>query len=137
MEYDLADTSLKLGRRFIDVPASSSTVLQYAVIAVGRFGNADDVERLERHLSNTTVCHNWSNPQLKKNGPIQIQVRDIVLAMLVRVTGQDPQDYGFKLLQDDPVTIYRMYSFGFVENKERDAALAKWKAWRAGQKADS
>jgi len=63
-------------------------------------------------------------------------VRDIVLAILVHMTGQDPKAYGYNLLAPDPETIYRVYTFGFLEDKERDAAFAKWNKWAASHQAE-
>jgi hypothetical protein len=104
-------------------------VLQYGAIAVGRFGSRADVPALESHLDNKTVCHTWSNPRLKKD-LIRIQIRDIVLAMLIQITGQSHKQYGFDLLEENPVYLFHLHTFAFLEDEQRDAALAKWKAWR-------
>ena len=85
-----------------------------------------DAKHLEPHLGSTQVFHTWSNAQLKKE-PIRIQVRDAVLAMLIRLHGEDPASYGFKLLQPDEKTIYKPYSLGFLEDADRDSALANGK----------
>ena len=40
--------------------------------------------------------------------------------------GRDPAKYGFKLLRENPETLYYVYTFGFIEDEEREAAHAKW-----------
>ena len=132
LNYDLKDTGLRLGRRYLKQKNVSSMVLQYGAISVGRFGSEADVDALESHLTNKTVCHTWSNPRLKKE-LIRIQIRDIVLAMLVQITNQNHKQYGFDLLEENPVYLFHLHTFAFLEDAQRDAALAKWKQWREKQ----
>lgn len=85
------------------------------------------------HLADSQVFHTWGNPQLKAE-PIRIQVRDVALAMSARLHGLDPKNLGFQLLEPFPETVYRIWTFGFLEDHEREAAFAKWGEWsRAGQ----
>lgn len=129
LNYDLKKAGLDLGRRYLSQKSTSPMVLQYGAIAVGRFGSKQDVSALETHLDNETVCHTWSNPRLKKD-LIRIQIRDIVLAMLIQVTGQNHKQYGFDLLEENPVYLFHLHTFAFLEDEQRDKALAKWQAWR-------
>jgi hypothetical protein len=131
LNYDLKDASLNAGRNLLKQNSPQSSSLQYAAIAIGRFGGKEDVPLLEKHLTNTTVCHTWHNPKFKDL--IKIEIRDIVLAMLVRLTGQSHKDYGYDLLLENPTTLYHIYTFGFPEPAQRDKALAKWEAWKAAQ----
>ncbi len=48
--------------------------------------------------------------------------------MTIRLHNEDPAGYGFKLLTDDDQTIYKVYTFGFLDEEKREAAFAKWKA---------
>ena len=74
------------------------------------------------------VCHRWNSPAIKKDGNINIEVRDVALVVLLRMTGRDPVEYGFKLLKENPETLYYVYTFGFVDEEEREATHAKWAA---------
>jgi hypothetical protein len=132
LRYNLKDAGLALGRKVIATHGASPNALQNAAIAVGKYGNKDDRKLLEPLLNNTTVCHTWSNPQFKNL--IKTEIRDVALVMLLRMTEQEPKDYGFNLLQPTPITVYQIYSFGFPEQADRDAALGKWNAWAAAQK---
>ncbi len=127
LKFDLRERGPRIARKVLENPGPSSSSVPYAAIVLGRFGTVQDAQRLEPHLTNTQVFHTWSNTQLKKE-PIRIQVRDAVLAIMIRLHGEDPSDYGFKLLQADEQMIYKIYTMGFLEDSQRDAAFAKWKA---------
>ncbi len=128
LAFELKPAGLELARKMLASDATMDSAIAYAAIVVVRFGEPADVKLLLPHLDNTTVFHSWHNMQLKKE-PIRIQVRDAVLALAIRLTGQQPEDYGFKLLRSDPDTIYKIYTLGFLEDAEREAALKKWRAW--------
>ncbi|MCO6456722.1 MAG: hypothetical protein J5I93_15595 [Pirellulaceae bacterium] len=132
LNYDLQEAGLELGRRYLAEKNVAPMVLQYSAICVGRFGGQKDLAALEPHLDNKTVCHTWSNPQLKKD-VIKIEIRDIILAMLVHLTGQSHRDYGYNLLEENPQYLFHLHTYGFLEDDEREAAQAKWKTWRASQ----
>ena len=127
LKYDLKQTGLQQATQLIDQGITSTSTLHYAIITLGRFGDERHIRLLMPLLKNKTVCHRWSNTQLKKNGTIDVQVRDAALVVLLRMTGKDPGKYGFKLLRENPETLYYVYTFGFIEEEEREAAHAKWK----------
>ena len=49
--------------------------------------------------------------------------------MLIRLHRQAPESFGFNLLEAYPETVYRIWTFGFLEDSDRDEAFAKWKSW--------
>ena len=137
LRFDLSEQGPRVARKVLKNPGIASSSVPYAAIVLGRFGTVKDVKYLEPHLGSTQVFHTWSNKQLKKDGPIRIQVRDAVLAMIIHLHGEDPAAYGFKLLQADELTIYAVYTMGFLEDSERDAAFAKWNARHKDRKEES
>ena len=128
LNYDMKTTGLTLGRRLLKDQPTSYTTTQYAAIAVARFGDLADISILEPHLKNVSVCHTWSNPQVKP-GVIKTQVRDVILALLIHMTKQDHKDYGFELLRESPTTLFHTYTCGFTDQEKREEAQAKWRAW--------
>lgn len=128
LAYELEASGMQLARGILEADTPNGTAVAYSAMLVARFGDSADLRLLLPHLTNSTVFHSWHNAQLKKE-PIRIQVRDAVLAMAIRLTGQEPPDYGFKLLRSDEDTIYKVYTLGFLEDAERDAALQKWQTW--------
>jgi hypothetical protein len=133
-QYGLDDVALAMARNLLEGDKASASSVAYAALAVGKLGTHEDVSLLEPHLANKTVCHAWSTPQFPE--VIKIEVRDVVLAVLVHLTGQEHKEYGFDLLQEDPTTLYRIYTLGFPENDRRETAMEKWRAW-AGEKPNA
>jgi hypothetical protein len=128
LKYDLKETGLQQATEAIAQQTNSSSKLHYAMIGLGRFGNEGHIRLLTPLLENRTVCHRWSNRALKKDGTINVEVRDVALVVLLHMTGKDPRDYGFTLLKENPETLYYVYTFGFKDDEEREAAHAKWAA---------
>jgi len=129
LRYDIEQQGPEIARKVLADPGNTISSVPYAAIVLARFGKPEEVDLLKPHLDATQVFHTWSNVQLKKE-PIRIQVRDAVLAMTIVMHKQDPADFGFKLLQPDEHTIYHIYTMGFLDDAERQAAFAKWKAYR-------
>ncbi len=132
LRYDLSEVGRQIAVKALEEPGMNMNTIPYAAFILARFGTKEDAQYLQPHLREDKVFHTWSNTALKKE-PIRIQVRDAVLAMIIHLHGEDPADFGFKLLQPDEITIYRVYTMGFLEDAERDAAQAKWKAFVAAR----
>jgi hypothetical protein len=96
------------------------------MLALGKYGNADDVELVEKLLDNKTVFNTWNRQPMP---PVSVQVRDVALAVLVHLTGQEHKEYGFDLLRPDSRMLYAVHTCGFVEDDQREAAVAKWREW--------
>lgn len=129
--YKLNETALSLARNLIGKEDAASYTLPYALLTIGRFGGEEDVQLVQKLLDNKAVCHTWHNGKFEK--PIQVQVRDVALAVLVHLTQQDHKSYGFDLLRPDPKGMYYVYTMGFPDDAKRDKALAKWHQWSAKQ----
>jgi hypothetical protein len=99
-----------------------------AVLVVGRFGDKSQVVVLEKLLEDASP-----SPARPDNAPgaAQMQVRDIVLAVLVQLTGQELRDYGEISQQPYGAMGFQSPTFAFPNDQARQAALAKWAAWRA------
>jgi hypothetical protein len=114
-----------------DLGAASYQQLQ-GLMAVARFGKAEDIDAIEPLLKNNTVCQTMT-----VNGvSYTTQVRDAALATLVQLTSQDHREYGFERLQKHPRAVFNTSTMGFPrdDSTARDAAILKWQTWRAKQK---
>ena len=49
--------------------------------------------------------------------------------MMLEMTKQNHQQYGFTLLQRNPTTVFHGYTCGFVDESQRDKALQMWNTW--------
>ncbi len=128
LNYDMKDVGLEIAKKRLGNTTTSSSAQQYAIMGIARFGTAMDIDLLVPQLQNSAVCHTWSNPQIKK-GVIKTQVRDVALVMMLEMTKQNHQQYGFTLLQRNPTTVFHGYTCGFVDESHRDKALQMWNTW--------
>jgi hypothetical protein len=113
-----------------DYLSISPSLRASAVLAVGRFGNKDDVTLLEPLLDDETVFAAPNGPQ----GMVGVvQVRDVALATLVYLTGQDLKDYGFARARLNPQTLFEPISLSLDNNDDRATAITKWRTWKAAQ----
>lgn len=132
LKFALPDLGCRLARAVLRENRDYPSAKPYAAIALARFGTAADALFLVPHLQDTRVFHTWSNPQLQPD-PIQIQVRDVILAMLLRMRGRDPATCGFELLDPFPETVYRIWTCGFLQEPQRVAAFEKWHSVAVGE----
>ena len=61
----------------------------------------------------------------------QVQVRDVALAVCLKVTDQKPDEYGFEE-REIGSSGFRYYNplGAYMPPEKREAAIEKWKAWR-------
>ena len=117
----------RLATRSLEARGESVGLRHYAVAALGRFGSKEDVAMLEPLLKDESVCCTVSDAR-RQNAPIKTQVRDIALAVAIRLSGEDPRDYGFENPRESAETLYSFSSLGFREDAKREAVHAKWAA---------
>ena len=92
---------------------------------MAKLGGAAYIDRLEPLLEDDTPCASFKlNDQ-----EIQTQVRDVALAVLVKLTGQDLRAYGFDRVQENALTDFNTATLGFVDDKARQAALEKYREY--------
>ncbi len=121
---------------------------QYALLVIGKFGEPEDLERLEPLLNDAAVCaqqqisvqtdgakNNPPNPKTIKNEVIETQIRDVTLAVMIHLSGQKPADFGFERIQPNATILFNTATLGFSDPSLREAAFSKWRAWRTAQAA--
>ncbi len=97
---------------------------QYVILAIARFGNHEHIPLIEPLLKDATPCMPQQNPD-----PKQSQIRDVALAVLVKLSGQELKDYGLEHIQTNPQTVFQPGTVTFNDPAKREAALKKWKEW--------
>jgi hypothetical protein len=96
-----------------------------AVLFVGRMGAKDHRKDLEALLEDKTAMGAVNTGQVTVNA----QLRDVALAALVQLAGQDVHTYDFPAIRNFHGTPnLPPYYYGFTDDKGREAALKKWKA---------
>lgn len=96
-----------------------------ALLVVGRFGTREHIPLLEQQLADKDAV-----PYRVNRNPVPTQVRDVALAVLVKLTGQKLADYGFDRAQEPMPGMLALHTLGFPNDELRQAALDKWTAWR-------
>jgi hypothetical protein len=97
-----------------------------AVLAVGKLGSKDDIKKIEPLLEDTTNLGQMQFNQTR----VTTEMRDVALASMIMLSGQDYMNYNFPYLKAFP-QINRQYLgynyFGFSDNDQRTAALKQYK----------
>ena len=106
-------------------------IRQYAILTVARFKDHESVPLLKTLLDDESVCYSQTDPKTK-NVAFQSQVRDVALAILLYLDGQDPKDFGFKKLRTSTNMVYQPNTLGFASDELRAAAFDTWKVLDAG-----
>jgi hypothetical protein len=129
MRHDLGDAGVDIGRRLLEKKGVSTSAEPYAILLIGKHGTKEEVSLLTPLLSNNRVIQRRLIGKTRTQ--FDIQVRDVALATIVHLTGQKHKDYGFDQIQPYPMTLFRLHTLGFSDNKQREAAVEKWKTWSA------
>ena len=106
---------------------------QEAILIIGKYGTRERLSTLEPFLQDTTKC---GQMQIVNGAPqpSDIQIRDVALAAMIHLSGQNPKDFGFEKIQTNEQTLFNVQTLGFADNEQRDTALKKWQDWSAAQK---
>ena len=100
---------------------------QNAILYLARFGEDEDIPRLEKLLENDTELQSFQSRG--RNEAMRTQVRDVALAALWKLQRQDPAKHGFKdYLETNGMP--RPGAIGFQNDTDRQAAVQHWKTWR-------
>lgn len=64
------------------------------------------------------------------------QVRDVALAVSIRMSGQKPADFGFHAGSFESKDYHKYFGgYGFIDDAARDTARAKWRVWVTRQES--
>lgn len=101
----------------------------WAILAVGKFGGPEQTALLEPLLndSRSIAVPNRGRQEL------DAQVRDVALAVLVHLSGQQLADYGFSQARRHTSCLFVADSLGFNDPEARDRALKKWREREQGR----
>lgn len=126
LTYNLEATAAALSRRILLWPNSPPMMLQHALLGLGRCGDDGDIDLLRPHLKNRMLCHTPSLLPDSQRGSVQVQVRDIALAVEIHLLRRQPRDYGFLRIEANQKTLFVPQSCGFISAAARKAAFAAW-----------
>jgi hypothetical protein len=128
--YELKPEAVQLATRVLTAePQHQATARQYAMLVLGRFGGKEQIPLLEKLLNDSTSLGTVQSSI--PNRQVELQVRDIALAVSVHITKQNLREYGYVAAQPNSMLLFQVTTLFFNDGKLRDAALKKWAQWRA------
>lgn len=122
MQYDVPEGA-ELAKQIASQNDSSPTILQWALLAIGKLGKAEDLHVLTQKLTDDTVV---GMPRNRRNAGFSTQIRDVALACLVQRSGESLKDYGLRQAIADPNAFLRLTTIGFASDEEREQAIKRW-----------
>ena len=108
-----------------------------ALLAVGKLGSSKDVADVEPLLEDRTEYLPKPLANRPQGYEYSVQIRDVALATMLRLTGQEPVAYGYLHARPHPQSVFDPASLGMESDEKRDAAAEKWRAWRVEHPLDS
>lgn len=123
----------RLALRLLNAPGALGAYRGQAAATLARLGGKEHIPQLEKLSGDNAVVYSVRR-QVVKNGKaeltaIEVQVRDVALAVSVLLSGQKLDAYGF-VDQSPAGATYTYTRCYFPDEAARKAAFEKWKAWR-------
>ena len=127
--FELKQEGLSLAGRLLASDGTTVQIRQFALLTLGRFGGKDHMPTVEKFLTDTTNCGAYGAARPQRQ--LDVQIRDVALAVLLHITGQSARDYGAVAVQPSPQSYFQVPTLAFANGEARDAALKRWQEWRA------
>jgi hypothetical protein len=128
-QLELKPETLTIATRVLASSDSLPGSKQISILMIGRFGDRHDLGLIEKLLSDETSCGKVQVDDPPRQ--VDLQMRDIALAAMLHMTGQNLHEYGYHFVQEFAPTVFQVGTLGFSDDEARAAALNKWSAWRA------
>lgn len=128
-QLEMKSETLTIASRVLGEKESAMSSRQISILMIGRFGGHDDLPRIEQLLKDTTSCGMVQVEDPPRQ--VEMQVRDVALAAMLHMTGQNLHEYGYHSVQEFGPTVFQLGTLAFGDAETRDAALKKWARWRA------
>ena len=98
----------------------------FAVLCLAKFGGIDDVAQLEAIMADENVVSRYR----LNNMTYTVEMRDLVLAAMLKLTEREPSAFGYGRLRLQEPYVFDEQSLGFVNDEDRQVAMAKWRIYR-------
>ncbi len=121
--------SVEVAKGLIRSNTAQASYRMYAVFCIGKQGGPDDISTLAGLLNDKSVCLPPANAP--KPTQTSLELRDVALACLLHLTGQDLPSYGFDNPQANASYLYSPTSLYFYQPGQREEAISKWRRWAA------
>lgn len=129
LRYDLKE-GVQPALAVVQGAAIQPHMRQYGILALAKLGGKDYIQALEPLLEDESACAS----RTVGDAQVDTQIRDVALAALLHITGQDLATYGFADVQEIPMLLYNTATLGFADDETRQKALKHWTEWSAKNK---
>jgi hypothetical protein len=126
--FDLRE-GLQLAERVLRSEPVPTEVAPFAVLVAARFGTKEQMPLIEPLLRDSTSIV----AEESEGERMSTQVRDVALAALVHLSGQDTKAYGFDESLPHHEIVFQPGKYGFANSAKRNLAHKKWSDWQASQ----
>lgn len=135
-DYELPETA-DLAKAILAKPNSSTGLCIQALMAIFQFGDVDDLPYVEARFADIRVLDDARQRASKapRTRPA-VEIRNVALAVAVRMTHQSVRSYGFDRLEIVDGGVFRAIvpgAFSFADEARRDAAFKRWEEWSRGR----
>ena len=127
MAYNLQE-GLKPALQIVHQTTATLETRVYAALAIGQLGSRENLPDLEPLLKDKSI-YRRSVPINNIRKQIDVQMRDVALAVMLHLTEQELSDYGFGSAKTSDGKLFDPSSLLFLNDEDRSVALAKWKKW--------
>lgn len=124
MQYGLKE-AVAPALKLIEPPGGPAQWEHFAILTIAKLGSRENIASLEPLLSDERSIDASDRSGQKSDA----QIRDVALAAMVRLSGQELADYGFHHAKLNPAFLWNANSLGFNDPAARQEALKKWRAW--------
>jgi hypothetical protein len=127
MRYELKE-GLIPARKVLENPGNQPYIRQNGILAIAKLGDKSDYALLESLLEDESRC---ASQRISKT-TYETQMRDVAVAALLIMAGEDPAKYGFDRIQRNETNVFITSTIGFDDDKKRQATIEKFKAFWKG-----
>jgi hypothetical protein len=127
---------LQVAERVLKSNPPQPEVAPFAALVVAKFGGREQMPLLEPLLKDTSAVENQDNEGERGGAEgehVNAQVRDVALAALVFLSGQQLSDYGFDKSLPAHQILFQPGKYGFANAIKRSLAHKKWSQWASSQ----
>jgi hypothetical protein len=137
MRHDLKQ-GLAAAKKVLAEPAMPHHYKQFAMLALAKLGTKEDVPLLEKFMDDASPCGAMTVPKGNERVMLQTQLRDVALATVIHLSGEEVKGFGFTHAQKNTQMLFNVNTLGFEDDQQRDASRQKWEKFcAAGPEADA
>ncbi len=98
-----------------------------ALLIAGKLGEQSHIPRLLPLMEDRAVCASQSGRSQPERQLLDVEVRDVALAVILHLQGAQPTDYGFEHIVEHGDKLFVLHSLAFSSASAREGAFDDWR----------